>query len=249
MQQQGTKTAHREQITRLLAPVAGTVQQLTVRTTGGVVTPAQALLVVVPHNAQVTAEVSIDNKDIGFVRVGQKAAVKLEAFNFTRYGTAAAVALKRVAGTLPIVITAAVDPVGSKLVDSLARPGSNVTGLSAIGGDLSAKHLELLKTLLPTLASVGVLTHPDNPAHLGVIENVRAAARQLGIVVVPGSARAPNEIDAAFAAMVSARAGAAIIATDAFFSGQGQRLAGLSIVRATSRFEEAGNSGQSFLEP
>ena len=145
------------------------------------------------------------------------------------YGTAAAVALKRVAGTLPIVITAAVDPVGSKLVDSLARPGSNVTGLSAIGGDLSAKHLELLKTLLPTLASVGVLTHPDNPAHLGVIENVRAAAQQLGIVVVPVSARAPNEIDAAFAAMVHARAGAAIVATDAFFSGQGQRLAGLSI--------------------
>ena len=91
LQQQGAKATHRESITRLTSPVAGTVQQLAIRTTGGVVTAAQALLVVVPDDAEVTAEVTIDNKDIGFVRVGQAAAVKLEAFNFTRYGTVPAV--------------------------------------------------------------------------------------------------------------------------------------------------------------
>ena len=87
MAQEGSKTAQRERLTRLLAPVAGIVQQLAVHTTGGVVTAAQPLLVVVPNDAEVMAEVTIDNKDIGFVKVGQAAEIKVEAFNFTRYGT------------------------------------------------------------------------------------------------------------------------------------------------------------------
>ncbi|MFY9511409.1 MAG: HlyD family type I secretion periplasmic adaptor subunit [Rubrivivax sp.] len=91
LQQQSAKTAHRERIMQLTSPVTGTVEQLAIRSTGGVVTPAQALLVVVPDDAEITAEVSIENKDIGFVRVGQTAAVKLEAFSFTRYGTVPAV--------------------------------------------------------------------------------------------------------------------------------------------------------------
>jgi hemolysin D len=63
------------------------VQQLAVYSTGGVVTPAQTLMVIVPEGGEVTAEVVIDNKDIGFVSAGQKAEVKVETFNFTRYGT------------------------------------------------------------------------------------------------------------------------------------------------------------------
>ncbi len=87
LQQQGAKTAQREQLTKLRAPVAGTVQQLAVFTSGGVVTPAQTLLVIVPDSAEVTAEVVIENKDIGFVTAGQAAEVKVETFSFTRYGT------------------------------------------------------------------------------------------------------------------------------------------------------------------
>lgn len=85
--QEHSKTEQRSQLTKLTAPVAGSVQQLVVHTEGGVVTPAQALMVIVPTDAQVTAEVVIDNKDIGFVTVGQRAAIKLETFPFTRYGT------------------------------------------------------------------------------------------------------------------------------------------------------------------
>lgn len=85
--QEGTKAEQRERLTSLRAPVAGTVQQLAIRTAGGVVTPAQTLLVLVPDQAEVSAEVVIDNKDIGFVREGQVAQVKLETFPFTRYGT------------------------------------------------------------------------------------------------------------------------------------------------------------------
>ena len=85
--QERNKTAQRQRLTQLSAPVAGTVQQVAINTEGGVVTPAQVLMVVVPRDAEVTAEVVIDNKDIGFVRPGQAVEVKLETFPFTRYGT------------------------------------------------------------------------------------------------------------------------------------------------------------------
>lgn len=87
LQQESAKTERREQLTRLTAPVSGTVQQLAVHTAGGVVTEAQPLMVIVPEGAAVTAEVVLDNKDVGFVREGQQAEVKLETFTFTRYGT------------------------------------------------------------------------------------------------------------------------------------------------------------------
>jgi hemolysin D len=85
--QESTKSQQRARQTQLLAPATGTVQQLAVHTAGGVVTPAQPLLVVVPDNAQVTAEVLLENKDVGFVNPGQAASIKFETFPYTRYGT------------------------------------------------------------------------------------------------------------------------------------------------------------------
>ncbi len=85
--QEQAKATQREKLTTLTAPVAGTVQQLAIHTTGGVVTEAQALMVIVPDGAEVKAEVTLDNKDIGFVNAGQEATIKLETFNYTRYGT------------------------------------------------------------------------------------------------------------------------------------------------------------------
>ena len=87
LEQERAKTDQRTRLSRLTAPVDGTVQQLAVHTEGGVVTPAQVLMIVVPRDAQVTAEVVVENKDIGFVNAGQVAAIKLETFPFTRYGT------------------------------------------------------------------------------------------------------------------------------------------------------------------
>lgn len=88
--EEGNKAAHRERLTTLVAPVDGTVQQLAVHTAGGVVTEAQALMVLVPEGARVIAEVALENKDIGFVHAEQMAEVKLETFPFTRYGTVSA---------------------------------------------------------------------------------------------------------------------------------------------------------------
>ncbi|WEE79833.1 HlyD family type I secretion periplasmic adaptor subunit [Comamonas testosteroni] len=85
--QEYSKAVQREKLTTLKAPVTGTVQQLAVHTEGGVVTEAQPLLIIVPDEATVTAEVMLENKDIGFVRPGQEAEIKLETFLYTRYGT------------------------------------------------------------------------------------------------------------------------------------------------------------------
>ncbi len=85
--QEQAKATQREKLTTLTAPVAGIVQQLAVHTAGGVVTEAQPIMVIVPEGAQVTAEVTLENKDIGFVNPGQEVAIKLETFPYTRYGT------------------------------------------------------------------------------------------------------------------------------------------------------------------
>lgn len=81
-----TKSVRRREFQQLRAPVAGTVQQLAISTIGGVVQPAQALMVIVPDNTQMVVEANILNKDIGFIREGQPVRIKLEAFNFTDYG-------------------------------------------------------------------------------------------------------------------------------------------------------------------
>ncbi len=85
--QEVVKAAQRSDIQRLTAPVDGIVQQLTVHTLGGVVTPAQPLLVVVPRDQPLEVEAWVENKDVGFVAPGQRVEVKLDTFPFTRYGT------------------------------------------------------------------------------------------------------------------------------------------------------------------
>jgi hemolysin D len=81
------KSDTRGKLMTLTAPVDGTVQQLAIRTVGGVVTPAQALMVIVPRDDALEVEAMLENKDIGFVNAGQEAEVKIETFPFTKYGT------------------------------------------------------------------------------------------------------------------------------------------------------------------
>lgn len=94
------KAEQKNALTRLNSPVSGVVQQLGVHTPGGVVTAAQVLMIIVPSNRNVIAEVQIENKDIGFVSAGQSAEIKIDAFPYTRYGT--------IPGTLTILAADAV---------------------------------------------------------------------------------------------------------------------------------------------
>ena len=86
LRQDLVKAEQRTKLQLLTAPVDGIVQQLAVHTIGGVVTPAQTLLVVVPTDSQLEIEAMVSNRDIGFVQAGQEAEIKVDTFNFTRYG-------------------------------------------------------------------------------------------------------------------------------------------------------------------
>ncbi len=85
--QEVVKAGQKTDLQRLVAPIDGVVQQLAMHTVGGVVTPAQQLLVVVPHDHPVEVEAQVENKDVGFVREGQPVEIKVETFPFTLYGT------------------------------------------------------------------------------------------------------------------------------------------------------------------
>ena len=87
LEQEQLKADARNRLTTLTSPVDGTVQQLAIHTVGGVVTPAQALMIVVPHDANMEVEAFLENKDIGFVHPKQDAEIKVETFQYTKYGT------------------------------------------------------------------------------------------------------------------------------------------------------------------
>jgi len=100
---------------------------------------------------------------------------------------------------VPIVCVTS-DPVGLGLVASLSRPGGNITGLSLLSNDYSAKWLELMKEAAPKLDRVAVLWTPDNPAGGNEVEHIREAARALGLDLTDFSVR-PGDVEASFAAM------------------------------------------------
>jgi putative ABC transport system substrate-binding protein len=124
--------------------------------------------------------------------------VRLNVDVIVGFGTPAPLAAKRTTTTIPIVMTAAGDPLGSGLVASLARPGGNVTGMSLMVPDLGGKRLELLKELLPRLARVAVLWNAANPYPARVFKEVQAAGRTLGIEVQSLEVRDPDDFDGAF---------------------------------------------------
>jgi len=132
-------------------------------------------------------------------------------------GTQAARAAVQATSTIPIVMALVSDPVGSRLVANLARPGGSVTGLSMMLAELSAKRLQLLKEAIPRVGPVAVLWNPDTPSHTKAVEDLKAAAPSLAIELSFVSARTPEEFGAAFSAMARAHAEALYVLPDAFF--------------------------------
>jgi putative ABC transport system substrate-binding protein len=131
--------------------------------------------------------------------------------------TVAAQAAKRATSTIPIVMALVADPIGSGLVASLAHPGGNVTGLSLMTSELSAKRLQLLKETIPRLTRVAVLWNPDTPYHAKVVEDLKAAAPSLSIKLNFVPARTPEEFGPAFSAANRAHAQALYVLEDPHF--------------------------------
>jgi putative ABC transport system substrate-binding protein len=128
--------------------------------------------------------------------------------------TPGAIAAKRATDTIPVVILSVSDPVGSKLVDSLARPGGNVTGLSILAPELSAKRLDLLKQTLPRLSRVMVLWNSANDGMRLRFRETEVAARTLGLTLQSVTVQSPSDFDAAFAAIARDRPESLLVLAD-----------------------------------
>jgi putative ABC transport system substrate-binding protein len=143
------------------------------------------------------------------------------------WGVVAARAATRATSTIPIVNGSMSDPVRAGLVPSLSRPGGNLTGLTSLTPDLSAKRLELVRELMPRVSRVAILTTANPTAVLGLQETERAA-RSLGVPVRAVSVRDAAEFDNAFASMAAERVDAVIVLADMLFIHHGKRLVELS---------------------
>jgi len=130
--------------------------------------------------------------------------------------------------TIPVVFTTSSDPVELGLVASLSRPGGNVTGAVTLNVEVGAKRLELLHEMAPPAAIIAVLVNPNNPNVDAQSRDLEEASRTLGRQILPLRARSESDIEAAFARLVEQRAGALLVATDALFFSQRDRLIALS---------------------
>ena len=154
--------------------------------------------------------------------------VKMKVDVIVPAGTPMIIAAQKATTTIPIVFGGINDPVGSGFVKSLARPGGNITGLSNISVDISAKHLEMLLGMVPKLSRVAVLVNPDNSSHAMVLKSVQSAAQRTNAKILPAEARTAPEIEKVFSAVAGAKAGAVIVAGDALFNQQVRQIAELA---------------------
>jgi len=143
--------------------------------------------------------------------------------------TPAALAAKPATKTIPIVFAIGGDPVRTGLVDSLNRPGSNLTGAAHLNVDTAPKRLELLHELLPAAKVIGLLLNPTNPLAESVATAVQAAAVSLGVELQVVHARTDEDLDRMFASLPGMRVGGLVIGTDPFFTSRTEKLGAMSL--------------------
>lgn len=144
------------------------------------------------------------------------------------YTDAAALAAKAATTTIPIVFLSGDDPVRLGLVESLARPGANITGVSWFGLELVPKQLSLLHELLPNAAVIALLLDLNVPEAVSGASEVQAAARTLGLKLVVLNIRTASDIDTAFASLVRERASALVVGGGAFLVSRRDQIIALA---------------------
>jgi ABC-type uncharacterized transport system substrate-binding protein len=137
-------------------------------------------------------------------------------------------AAQRATSTIPIVMAIHVDPIGSGLVASLAKPGKNVTGVSTVGPELVGKRLQLLKEVIPGISRVAVLSNPTDTAQALLLRDAQVAARSLNVRLQVLEARAPGDFAGAFSAMTKERAAGVIVLTSSMFYAERARIVDLA---------------------
>jgi putative tryptophan/tyrosine transport system substrate-binding protein len=157
--------------------------------------------------------------------------VRLNVDVLVTHGSSGALAARKATSTVPIVITAVADMLGLGLVESLSRPGGNITGLSFFNAELAAKRLELLKEAIPALTKAAVLLNPNNASNPLILGEIEATAKALNVVVHPFEARQPGDFERTFAAMADQQIGAVVIHEDTMLNAKATALAIHAAVR------------------
>jgi putative tryptophan/tyrosine transport system substrate-binding protein len=143
-------------------------------------------------------------------------------------GGATTAAAKAATATIPIVVVMGDDPVKTGAVAALNRPGGNVTGVSLLSVAMEAKRLQLLRELAPNVSVIAIVLNPNNPQADEQLQELQDAGHALGVQVEPFKAGSPSEIDTAFLNLVERRAGALLMAADAFFNTRREQFIVLS---------------------
>jgi putative tryptophan/tyrosine transport system substrate-binding protein len=154
--------------------------------------------------------------------------VRLKVDVIVTHGTANVAAAKETTSVIPIVFAAVADPVGNNLVAGLARPGSNVTGLSAQIPDVAGKRLELLREIIPSLRRLAIMANGGNPAAMQDLREIQAIAGPLDLEVVARDVRHADDMVPAFEAL-KGRAEALYVVTDPLFTTDRVRLNTLAL--------------------
>jgi putative tryptophan/tyrosine transport system substrate-binding protein len=149
--------------------------------------------------------------------------VRIKTDVIVAQGTQAALAAKQATAVIPVIFALPGDPVGTGLVESLSRPGGNVTGLSSQTNDLSGKRLDLLRAILPGLRRLAIMVNADNSANQLDRNELQARALAAGLDVATASIRKTDDIAAAFASLKSS-ADALYIAPDALMTANRVRI-------------------------
>lgn len=140
-------------------------------------------------------------------------------------------AAKRVTATIPIVFASHADPIGTGHVASLARPGGNLTGLTIVMSETSAKSLEVLREALPGLSRAGVIWDPATPSHVPALKAVETMAQALKIPLVAHPVRSPADIEGALATIARERCGGVVVLSTPLYMANARRLAEVALER------------------
>ena len=188
---------------------------------------------------------SSDGRNERFAELA-KELVRLKVDLIVTRGTPATIAAKAATRTIPIVTTAASDPVRTGLVQSLARPGGNVTGLDPLAGDLTVKRLELIRETFPGISRIGSMLDMTNPVNQQGWKQTESAARSRGIELTRFDVRKADDIAPAFEAVTHQRLGALMVSIDGLMSANLKTIVQLAArhrvptVHASREFVDAG---------
>ena len=158
------------------------------------------------------------------------------------WATPTVIAVRRATSTIPIVMASVGDPVGSGFVTSLARPGGNITGVSAITSDLSAKLLGLFVQIIPSMRAIGLVTNSYNPNVAVQLRASQDAIRQLGLRSHVVEARTAEEFERGFASLKAANVDGVVLLADPIVVELGEKIAELAMgTRLPTAFQRREN--------